>query len=399
MLFALLAACDSDPTCPAADQRVCGDRCVVVRSDARHCGACGNVCGSGQACQAGVCTDCSGGACAADVFAACFNTDEVRGFTNNLLAAGGSIGTDAGPVSLSRVGTTLVAVNSIENTLSLVALGAPPAPAGRVLVPGPASGFGDLQHAAVRNGLVYVVNSSAATLVAIDPVAQVVVDQIAVTDQPFAFPQSLDFVGGKAYVSLNGANAVAVVDVSSVPGRLVTTIDVSPLAAAGASALPARVRAVGNRVFVSLNHLSPSFTPVPGANGRLAIIDPATDALLPAQPSLDLGEGCKNPSDLAVDGETLWVTCGWIDFFGTGAVQGGGFVPVALGNPVSAGAVVATTQAPGSLAFCDGVGFSGDAASGAVLRLDPASRQVTAAEVCPANVSGNAFVGDVECAR
>jgi hypothetical protein len=100
----LLAACGTDRTCAAADQRVCGDRCVAVRSDAQHCGACGNACGAGQACQAGVCTDCSGGTCAADVFAACFNTDEVRGVTNNLLAAGGSIPTDDGPLSLSRVG-------------------------------------------------------------------------------------------------------------------------------------------------------------------------------------------------------------------------------------------------------------------------------------------------------
>jgi DNA-binding beta-propeller fold protein YncE len=292
-------------------------------------------------------------------------------------------------------------VNSIENTLSLVGLGPPPAPAGRIAVPGPASGFGDLQHAAVLGGLVYVVNSSASRLVAIDPVARLVVDEVSLTDQPFAFPQALDFVGGKAYVALNGLNTVAVVDVSSVPGRLVTTIPLSSLAVTDAAAMPARVRAVGGRVFVTLNHLSPTtFSPVPGANGRVAIIDATTDAVVAAQPFVDLGEGCKNPSDLAVEGETLWVTCGWIDFFGTGAVQGGGFVPVSLGSTVAAGAVIPTTQAPGSLAFCDGIGFAGDAASGTILRLDPVSRQVTAAPaVCPANVSGNAFVGDVVCAR
>jgi hypothetical protein len=399
----LLAACsDREKTCPAADQLLCGDACVAVRSDADNCGACGVICGAGQACQAGACTDCAGGACAADVFAACFNTDEIRGATSNLLAAGGSLATDDGPTSLVRAGDRLVAVNSIENTLSVVALGgAAPAPAGRIAVPGTPSGFGDLQHAAVRDGLVYVVNSSASTLVALDPVAGTTAGQIALTDQPFAFPQSLDFVGGKAYVSLNGANAVAVVDVSTVPWRLVKTVDVSGLAVPGAAAMPARVRAAGGRVLVTLNHLSPTtFTPVAGANGRLAVIDPATDALDPAQPFVDLGDGCKNPSDLAAEGATLWVTCGYYDFFGTRAVQGGGFAPVSLATPLVAGSVVATAQAPGSLAFCSGRGYAGDVASGTLLRLDPATREVTAASgLCPANVSGNAFVADVECAR
>jgi hypothetical protein len=399
----LLAACsDRETTCPAADQIVCGDACVAVRSDPLNCGACGVACGTGQACQSGACLDCAGGACAADVFAACFNSDEVRGATNNLLPAGGSLATDDGPTSLVRLGDRLVAVNSIENTLSVFALGgAGPAPAVRVPVPGTASGFGDLQHAAVREGLVYVVNSSASTLVALDPVAGTSVAEIALTDQPFAFPQSLDFVGGKAYVSLNGANAVAVVDVSTMPWRLVKTVDVSGLAAVGAAAMPARVRAAGARVLVTLNHLSPTtFTPIAGANGRLAVIDPATDALDPAQPFVDLGEGCKNPSDLAVEGGTLWVTCGYYDFFGARAVQGGGFAPVALATPLVAGSVVATTQAPGSLAFCGGRGYAGDVASGTLLRLDPVTREVTAAPgLCPANVSGNAFVADVECAR
>jgi hypothetical protein len=153
-------------------------------------------------------------------------------------------------------------------------------------------------------------------------------------------------------------------------------------------------------VLVTLNHLSPMFEPVAGANGRVAVIDPATDALDPAQPFVDLGDGCKNPSDLAVHGGTLWVACGWSHFSGTRPVQGGGFAPVSLATPLVAGPVIATTQAPASLAFCDGRGYAGDAASGTLLRLDPSTRQVTVAPgLCPVNVTGNAFVSDVECAR
>jgi serine/threonine protein kinase len=41
--------------CSSRGQTVCGDQCVNLASDAAHCGACGQVCSSGEACVAGTC--------------------------------------------------------------------------------------------------------------------------------------------------------------------------------------------------------------------------------------------------------------------------------------------------------------------------------------------------------
>lgn len=45
---------------PAA---ACEGRCVDLRSDARHCGACGNACTGGTTCRDGVCCDANDGGC------------------------------------------------------------------------------------------------------------------------------------------------------------------------------------------------------------------------------------------------------------------------------------------------------------------------------------------------
>ncbi|MCG8417731.1 MAG: hypothetical protein MJE77_07275 [Proteobacteria bacterium] len=58
---------NSDLNCGTAST-VCGESCVDLEANSRHCGACGNACESGQVCSAGQCvascpapfTDCSG---------------------------------------------------------------------------------------------------------------------------------------------------------------------------------------------------------------------------------------------------------------------------------------------------------------------------------------------------
>lgn len=42
---------------------VCGAACADTRSDASHCGACGNACASGESCNDGKCSACSGTLC------------------------------------------------------------------------------------------------------------------------------------------------------------------------------------------------------------------------------------------------------------------------------------------------------------------------------------------------
>lgn len=73
-------ACTDAQPCPG-ELDVCGGTCVDTRSDVLHCGACGHVCGTGEACRGGVCgaelaTTCESRAGGAYVtFLAC--TDEV----------------------------------------------------------------------------------------------------------------------------------------------------------------------------------------------------------------------------------------------------------------------------------------------------------------------------------
>lgn len=69
LIFCGLACCAADTFSPIAGDPVetcdagalCRDRCVDLRHDAMHCGACGAACGEGQSCAEGrcVCTDAS----------------------------------------------------------------------------------------------------------------------------------------------------------------------------------------------------------------------------------------------------------------------------------------------------------------------------------------------------
>jgi hypothetical protein len=201
-------------------------------------------------------------------------------------------------------------------------------------------------------------------------------------------------------VALNGSGEVVVVDLSS---RAVTRrIDLSSLASQGGSALPSRLAVSGDRVYVTLWNLDASFSPA--GNGRLAVIDSATDALVPAVNPVDLGSACLNPAGIAVHGGTVWVTCGFFPYTATSAadITGAAFVPVDVSGaaPLVGAAVPATLAAPGALSFCNGTGFAGDRFSGNVLRFDPAARSVTGRGlVCPPSGTGSSFVADVTCGR
>ena len=131
-----------------------------------------------------------------------------------------------------------------------------------------------------------------------------------------------------------------------------------------------------------------------GRRNTLAVIDPAdSDALS----IVDLGAGCGNPGSMAVLGSTLWVACGSWTF---PVAAPGVLVPVdltqappAVGAPLSLGATL-----PGGLAFCGGVGYATDQASGAVVRFDPAARTVESpVTVCPMGPWGFAWASDVAC--
>ena len=398
------AGCGEEKTC-AADQRLCAGACVALQSDPRNCGACGQACGSGQGCSSGACVDCAAapGLCTTAVMAACFNLDQLRPIGADLAPSGPPLATGSGPSSLARGGDALYVANDLSSSISTVTLAPPPATvSGAPLsVSSASAGFSDLPRVAVHQGLLWASNAATNTLVVIDPATGAAVDEVALPPAPFgANPQGIGFVGAKAYLALNGLDAVAVLDVSRIPGARLqpALIDLAPLAPGGARAMPAQVLPVGERVYVSLNALGPSFAPVAGGNGRLAVIDTATDAALAP---VDLGAGCLNPSGMALLGTTLWVACGF-HTFQSSDVTGGALVPVELatGTPVVRPPVALPQHAAASLAFCDGRGYAGATESGTVIAFDPASGTVSSsAVVCPAEPGKASFVADVACAR
>ncbi len=443
--LAAVSGCTQEKTCPT-DQHLCGDACVALDVDPRNCGACGNVCASGEACHQGACTTCAAacgagqrceaGLCVADVYAACYDTDEVRAATSDLAAAGVPLATDTGPISIARLGDQLYVANSRSNTISAISFSPAPSathgPAAIQLIAG-AVQFADLEYVTSHDGLLWVSNAAAGTLVAVDPLRGVIDEvPLAATAGEFVNPLGVDFVGSKAYVALGGPNAVAVVDVSSVStcqppsatapacpaagcgpgatcvnglcqrsscGKVLTRIDLSGFAPAGASAGPSRVLAEGSIVYVTLNDLGPLYAPVPGANGRVVVIDAGRDAAL--GPPVDLGPSCIDAYGLALAGSRLWVTCGFSDYQ-THAVTGGALVPIDVGStPPVAGAAIPLTHAATEIVFCGSFGYAGASDEGTLLRLDPATGAVQTSQrlLCPPRTSGgSSYIPAVACA-
>ncbi len=399
LLAASLAACKPEVVC-TTEQVICDGQCTSLSSDPGNCGACGVACGAGESCSNSQC--CSGAGCSASVYAACFNGSAVQGATAIPFAVGAPVAVETGPISLAWRGTSLWVANSISNTLDrmkLTASGLAPDgafPTVNVPVSGP---FSDLEFLAEWNGLLYVSNAAVGSLLVVDPsAASPIVAEVLLGT--YSYPQGIAFHGTNAYVALNGSNAVAVVNLTT---RTVTgNVDLSSLAgpAPGASALPSRLAVVGTRVYVTLWNLDAFYAPA--GNGRLAVIDTTTGTASPAP--VDLGNGCLNPAGIAVQGSTVWVTCGFFPYNAASSadITGASFVPVDVSgaSPVVGAAVPATRAAPGALTFCEGMGFAADRFSGNVLRFDPVSRAVTSRGlVCPASGTGSSFVADVICGR
>ncbi len=434
-LGVLVAGCGRELTCPS-DQVACGGRCAALQIDQQNCGACGAACPPEDVCRAGACAPCAdvcgagrclSGACLADLYVACFASDEVRGVMADFQAAGAPSPADDGPISLAWNGGSLWVSHSLVSTLLGIRLdGSAPL---RVTL-----GGSDLEVVRPFGALLAVSDSGGGTLVVVDPdplkvaARAAVVDEVVLAASPgdLTNPLAPAFVGGTAYVPLSGsvaapsfaeAQAVAVVDLwasatcaappcGSVmkrisldqPSDLFTpgTYDPPgfpfPSRAAAVEAPPGRFR-----VFVTLANLRLGpfgYYTDPAGNGRLAVIDTfAGDALS----ALDLGAGCQNPGGIAALGTTVWVACG----------ASGTLVPVdaSAESPVVGTAVPLPPPpgsfgfVPGNLAFCGGQGFVTDQYSGSIARFDPAGvAPVATSEVCPVDpVAHWAWAADVAC--
>lgn len=397
---AALAGCKTEVVCTST-QVLCDGQCTSLQSDAANCGACGRACGAGQSCSEGLC--CQGSQCPPAVYAACFNGNAVQGATSAPAAVGAPVAVESGPISLAWRGGALWVASSLSNTLDRMQVSpsglAPDGAFPTVSIP--VSGtFTDLEFLGEWNGLLYASNAAVGSLVVVDPSApSPIVGEVALGS--FSFPQGVAFSGGKAFVALNGTGAIAVVDLAT---RTLAgpPVDLSALASPGASPLPSRLAVVDGRVYVTLWNLDASFTPA--GNGRLAVLDAATGALVPGVNPVDLGSACLNPAGLAVLGSTLWVTCGFFPYNALSAadITGAAFVPVDLSGsaPRVGTAVPAPDAAPGAIAFCGGTGFAGDRFSGNVLRFDPVAGSVEGRGlVCAPAPGGSSFVADVTCGR
>jgi hypothetical protein len=379
----------------------CGRACVDLLADRFHCGACGNACPAGQACR--------DGACRADLQVACYATSEVVPVTTDLLPAGDARATPAGPGALTLLGGAVYAANGYPNaSVSILPLD-PALPSRHV----PLAGW-DLQRIGTHDNVVLVTNAAIGTLVLLAPAGDVL-DEIPMPDQQSGpNPHGFAVVGTNAYVALYGSGAGS--------GQSIVKVDLSPLGAcasgaaascgavssaidlmavAGASdapglPFPSSAAAAGGRVLVTLANLTSDesgYYVKPAGNGKLAIIDPAAGD---AVSIVDL-PGCGNAGALAVVGETAWVSCG---SFSYPDLAPSVLVPVNLAaSPPSAGTPLALPAiVAGKVAFCGGVGYVTDQASGAVVRFDPTTRTVgDPAVVCPTSVAGWAWAADVAC--
>jgi hypothetical protein len=406
-------------------QTACGDSCVDLLTQRANCGACGRACGSGERCSAG--------RCVADLYLACFNSDEVREATSALAPAGLPIDVAPGPIGLAWAGNLLAVASGKTGgaeTLTLLDFGAPGLRQSQILTTPAASP--DFEYLAEHDGVLYVSHNSSGTLLLVTTSGQVI-EEVAFADSATnPNPQGIAFDGaGRAYLALQAGGTltppegeVLVLDVSRVSSCAappctseVARIDLAPLASPGATSMPSRIAVDSGHAYVALWNLDAYWNPPAGSTGRVAAIRtdlpiPALDPVFAgtANGLIDLGPACLNAADVAVSGGKLYVTCGAFDYsnYPTVAINGAGIVPVDVSGPVAQVKAIippfsdqARPYAPGKLAFCGTTGYVGDRNTGRVLVFDPSSGATTlgaGVDLCPAS-GGYAYIADIACGR
>ena len=423
------AGATSCATSCAAGQTECDRACVDLASNRLHCGACGRSCGSGERCN--------NQQCVSDLYLACADTNQIVEAVG-LGAAGTAETVGTRPVSLTWLGDRLYSANSLGGTLSELRFDLPaPSPVGvsRTFTIDATSAFPDLEYVVAGEGLLYVSNAALGNLDVVDASSGTVMAAIhldpAGTDA-FTGPAGIALANGKAYVALNGADAIAVVDVSQCPaappacapgddcsshagsacvnglcvptgcGRFLQRIALPPsLASTATGPTPFRLLRVGSRLYFTLQNLDRANGFQPAGEGRLAVLDLATDALVQGDSgplAISLGDACKNPGALVLLGDTLHVACGYFDYFGTKAKLGMAIVAVSLAAELPvAKAAIAAERVLSPITSCGGAIYAGATDTGAVVRYDPATDQLSTAELCSPDSNGNAFVADLAC--
>lgn len=423
----VLTACKTEVVCPAG-QTACGETCFSFQSDASNCGACGNVCKTGEVCSKGACSLCAAACtstrgcvnevCLPDVEVACFASGAVQALAADLTAVGPARTVDGGPISLAPLdGRTWVAHSYPSPTVRGVDLAGAVSPS--VLL-----GGGDLEMIRAyagaygqSGGLLYVSDATSSSLVVVDPAKAVtdsthaVVDEVNLQRDPTIGenPKGIAFASGKAYVALYGdafngdyahGQAIAVVGLpaaacSSPPCasvlKHISLSGVTGAADTGGLPFPSGAVAVGTKVYVALANLklANGYYGTPAGPGKLLVIDTANaDALSVVQLS-----GCTNPGAVTAPGSTVWVSCG----------SSNTVLPVDVsGTAPVTGTAIDSSVGSGGIAICNGMGYVTDLWSGDVVRFDPTGAHplLKMAGVCPVYppTTGFAWAADVSCA-
>ena len=407
-------ACGS--TC-ATGQTDCDRACVNLQTHRQNCGACGRTCGSNE--------HCSAGRCIADLYLACFNSDEVREATGTLAAAGIPLSVAKGPIGLAWAGDLLGVLSGATGgaeTLTMFHFDLPglrKAPVWQTSTAKP-----DVEYVAEHAGLLYLSHNSLGTLLIVTPSGRVVDEvRLVPTGAQNPNPQGIAFdAAERAYVALQQPGDVLVLDVSQAPSCAAGTrtppcttelarVDLNALASPTATPMPARITVAAGHAFVALWNLDAYWSVPAGSTGRLAAISTDTLALDAAFAGstnglVDLGPDCLNPADVAASGGKLYVTCGAFDYSNYPAVTitGSGITPVDISGStaqVLPRVAAAADQAPGKLAFCGSTGYVGDRNSGTVWVFDPSSGSTSlgaGVELCPPS-NGYAYIADIACVR
>jgi hypothetical protein len=389
----------------------CGASCIDLAVDPRNCGKCGVVCNAGETCQAS--------ACRADLYAACYATGEIREASLDFHSAG-TILSPGSPVSLAFTGTTLLAVNQNDVTLTVKAQRAAPQTVKlyQSANPGVDQGFALAVHA----GLAFATRVEQSSVVVVDPATRKVIDEVPLGNPGEVLdPSAIAFAGESAFVPLFGTTAapgqeVAVVDFTGVAsctppdpaaplcgagcaggtvcvsgqcqrapcGKLAAArIDLSSAADASGSARPRFIVVNGTSAYVTCQNLKNGGGPA--GNGKLAVIDTAAKALTSV---VDLGADCSVPDRAVLHGTTLYVGCR----------ESAKIVPVDLSaSPPAPKTALDPKLTPLGLAFCGTSLYVGSRTDGRVARIDPAGAALPLTlGVCP-GTAGGAAVADLAC--
>jgi hypothetical protein len=383
----------------------CGRSCVALATDRYHCGACGHACGAGESCR--------DGACRADLYVACYATNELVPRALDLSPAGPGRATGGSPTALAVGAGAVWAADGYPGSLSVVPLDAS-LPTREVAI----AGSNDLEYVTLHSNVFLATSADLGVLIFLSS-SGTILDEVAMPRQQTGpNPRGLAISGTTAYVALSGTGAgngqsIATLDLSGLPacaaspgtgGCAVVTGELDLAAVPGAAdapglPFPSDVLEAQGRIFVTLGNLEEDVTPwgsywvKPAGHGRLAVIDPSAGNAISI---VDLGAGCGNPGAMALTGSTAWIACG---SFAYGDLAPSALLPVdiSVSPPAVGRAVPMAGIVPGRLAFCGGATYVTDQASGAVVRIDAAGTPGAPVDVCPASAYGWAWAADVAC--